>query len=325
MTLGSGRLSTRFQAAIALTVGFVVLEAAAGLYANSLALLSDAAHNLSDVLALGLSLYALYLGARPSNATKTFGYHRAGILAALVNAAALVGIALVIFYEAYRRLLAPPGVDGQVMTVVAAIGFVINASIAVALFRASAQDLNVRSAFVHMVGDAAATLGVAIAGIVIALTGWTAIDPLASFLVGVMIVWSAWGILREGTNILLEGTPRGIDLDAMARDLLLIPGVLGVHDLHAWSITSNMHALSAHVVTENISLSDGAGIQRAINEMLVARYNIAHTALQLECEGCIPDALYCKLGNGSDPGVVNGPPEDLTRGEPADRRKRKPN
>ncbi len=322
MILGSGHLSTRFQAAILITLAFVVLEVAAGLYSNSLALLSDAAHNFTDVLALGLSLYALLLSARPSSATKTFGYHRAGILVALVNAATLVGLALVIFYEAYRRLAAPPEVHETVMTIVAAVGFVVNTAIALALLRAGTQDLNVRSAFLHMAGDAASTLGVAIAGVVIALTGWTALDPIVSILIGAVIAWSSWGILREGIHILLEGTPRGIDLDAMLHDLLLIPGVLGVHDLHAWSITSNLHALSAHIVTENISLSDGAGIQREINQMLVARYNIAHTALQLECEGCEPDGLFCELGNGSDPTAAAHTPRDTAGGAPAGNSKR---
>lgn len=295
MTLSSKRVSTRFKVAIVLTVLFVMGEAAAGLYANSLALLSDAAHNFTDVLALGLSLYALYLSARPSNATKTFGYHRAGILAALVNATTLIGIALLIFYEAYERLVAPPPIQEQIMMIVAGVGFVINTSIAFFL-RHFAQDLNVRSAFIHMVGDALSTLGVVIAGFAIHLTGWEILDPLASVLIGVLIAVSSWGILREGINILLEGTPTGIDMEAMVRDLMGIDGVQGVHDLHAWSISSSMHALSAHVLTDDVSLSRGADIQREINQVLIERYHIGHTALQLECEGCSPDTLYCELG-----------------------------
>lgn len=295
MTLSSKRVSTRFKVAIVLTVLFVMGEAAAGLYANSLALLSDAAHNFTDVLALGLSLYALYLSARPSKATRTFGYHRAGILAALVNATTLIGIALLIFYEAYERLVAPPPIQEQIMMIVAGVGFVINTSIAFFL-RHFAQDLNVRSAFIHMVGDALSTLGVVIAGFAIHLTGWEILDPLASVLIGVLIAVSSWGILREGINILLEGTPTGIDMEAMVRDLMGIDGVQGVHDLHAWSISSSMHALSAHVLTDDVSLSRGADIQREINQVLIERYHIGHTALQLECEGCSPDTLYCELG-----------------------------
>jgi cobalt-zinc-cadmium efflux system protein len=295
--------------AIVLTVLFVMGEAAAGLYANSLALLSDAAHNFTDVLALGLSLYALYLSARPSNATKTFGYHRAGILAALVNATTLIGIALLIFYEAYERLVAPPPIQEQIMMIVAGVGFVINTSIAFFL-RHFAQDLNVRSAFIHMVGDALSTLGVVIAGFAIHLTGWEILDPLASVLIGVLIAVSSWGILREGINVLLEGTPTGIDMEAMVRDLMGIDGVQGVHDLHAWSISSSMHALSAHVLTDDVSLSRGADIQREINQVLIERYHIGHTALQLECEGCSPDTLYCELGaNRTRPAIPRWPSE----------------
>lgn len=301
MALSSIRVSTRFKVAIVLTVLFVMGEVAAGLYANSLALLSDAAHNFTDAFALGLSLYALHLGSRPSSATKTFGYHRAGILAALVNATTLIGIALLIFYEAYERLVAPPPIQEQIMIVIAGIGFLINTGIAFFL-RHFAHDLNVRSAFIHMVGDALSTLGVVAAGFVIHLTGWEILDPLASILIGLLIAVSSWSILREGINILLEGTPTGIDMEAMIRDLMGIDGVQGVHDLHAWSISSSMHALSAHVLTDDVSLSRGADIQREINQVLIERYHIGHTALQLECEGCSPDTLYCELGaNGTRP------------------------
>ncbi len=187
------------------------------------------------------------------------------------------------------------------MIVVAAVGFVVNTGIAFMLHHFSATDLNVRAAFIHMLGDAIATLGVILTGIGIALTGWTALDPLASVVIAVIIAWSSWGILREGVNILLEGAPRGIDLDAMIRDILRVDGVQGVHDLHAWSITADMHALSAHVLTDDVSISRGAEIQREINAVLITHYNISHTALQLECSGCNPDRLYCELGrNGGD-------------------------
>ncbi len=297
----------RLQAAIAITLVFVVVEVAAGVYSNSLALLSDAAHNFTDVLALGLSLYALRLSARPATASKTYGYHRAGILIALVNATTLIGIALYIFYEAYARLLAPPVVQEQVIIVVAFVGLVLNGGIAFSLSHAGASDLNVRSAFVHMLGDAAATLGVVVAGIAIALTGWTVLDPIASILIGALIAWSSWSILREGVNILLEGTPHGIDLEAMVRDLMRVPGVRGVHDLHAWSITAQMHALSAHLVTDDITLSQGATIQREVNQLLVERYHITHTTLQFECEDCEPpNPLYCEWdGSGGPPNHAN--------------------
>ena len=287
--------SRRLEIALLITALFVFGEGAAGIYSNSLALLSDAAHNFTDALALGLSLYALRLSQRPANQSKTFGYHRAGILAALVNAATLGGIAVLICYEALRRLTAPPAVQEDVIIVVAFIAFIMNTLIAFTLHQPGRHDLNVRSAFVHMVGDAISTLGVFAAGIAIALTGLIGLDPLASILISAIILWSSWGILRETVDILLEGTPRGVDMDAMLRDLLQIQGVYGVHDLHAWSINSNLRTLSAHVLTGDVSISTGAAIQREINQVLLQRYNIAHTALQLECEGCNPDALYCEL------------------------------
>ena len=291
--------SRRLEIALVVTALFVLGEAAAGIYANSLALLSDAAHNFTDALAIGLSLYALRLSQRPANNAKTYGYHRAGILAALVNAGTLIGIGALIFYEAIRRIVAPPEVQEEIIVIVAFVAFAMNTLIALALRRPGARDLNVRSAFIHMAGDALSTLGVIAAGIAMALTGQRVLDSLASLLIGAIIIWSSWGILRETVDILLEGTPRGIDIDAMLCDIMKVDGVRGVHDLHAWSINSNLRALSAHVLTGDVSVSAGAAIQREINQLLLQRYNIAHTALQLECEGCNPDALYCELGNSS--------------------------
>jgi cobalt-zinc-cadmium efflux system protein len=291
--------SRRLEIALIVTAVFVLGEIAAGIYSNSLALLSDAAHNFTDALAMALSLYALRLSQRPANNAKTYGYHRAGILAALVNAGTLIGIGALIFYEAIRRIVAPPAVRENIMIVIALVAFAMNVSIAVMLRQSGKRDLNVRTAFVHMAGDALATVGVLAAGIAIAFTGMVVLDPLSSILIGAIIVWSSWSILRETVDILLEGTPRGIDMDAMLNDLMKIEGVRGVHDLHAWSITSNLRALSAHVLTGDVSISEGAIIQSEINQMLLRNYDIAHTALQLECEDCNPDALYCELGESS--------------------------
>jgi len=298
------RTSRRLEIALVVTALFVLGEAAAGIYSNSLALLSDAAHNFTDALALGLSLYALRLSQRPANPNRTFGYHRAGILAALVNAGTLIGIGVLIFYEALRRIVEPPEVQEEIIVIVAVVALAINTLIALALRRPGQRDLNVRSAFVHMAGDALSTLGVIGAGIAIGVTGLRVLDPLASILIGAIIVWSSWGILRETLDILLEGTPRGIDMDAMVRDLMRVEGVRGVHDLHAWSISANLRTLSAHVLTDDVSISEGAAIQREINQVLIQRYAIAHTALQLECEGCNPDALYCELGEPSSASKV---------------------
>jgi cobalt-zinc-cadmium efflux system protein len=290
------RTTTRRMAlALFITLGFVFIEAAAGILANSLALLTDAAHNLTDVIALALSWYAVRLTLRPANSGKTFGYHRAGILIALFNSTTLVLIALGIFYEAYQRLLNPPEVAGGLMTVVAALAFVVNLGTALLVKPGSDHDLNQRSAFIHLAGDALSTLGALVAGVLIMLTGWYVLDPLVSVLIGLLIVWNAWLIIRESVEILLEGTPRDIDMPAMVADIQHVPGVRGVHDLHVWSITQNMRALSAHVLVDDEPISAGAGVQRRINELLHIRYNIAHATLQLECVDCEPDTLYCEL------------------------------
>jgi cobalt-zinc-cadmium efflux system protein len=206
-------------------------------------------------------------------------------------------IALGIFYEAYQRLLNPPQVEAGLMTVVAAIAFIVNVVTALLVRQGSDRDLNQRSAFIHLAGDALSTLGTLVAGVLIMLTGWYALDPLVSVFIGLLIVWNAWLIIRESVEILLEGTPRDIDVAAMVTDIKQVAGVRGVHDLHVWSITQNMRALSAHVLVDDESISVGAGIQRGINTVLQQRYNIAHATLQLECVGCEPDILYCELNS----------------------------
>ncbi len=280
---------------LVLTLAFVLIEFGSGLYANSLALVTDAAHNLADALALGLSWWALTQSLRPANAARTYGYHRAGILVALLNAASLIAISLFIGYEALGRLSRPPEVRENLIILIGLVGFAVNAGIAWGLHSASRHDVNVRSAFVHMAGDALSTLGVVAAGVGIALVGWHWLDPLASLLIALLIMWSAWDIVRETTDILLEGAPRGMDIDEMVRDINEVPGVLGVHDLHVWSIASNLRMLSAHILTENMKIADGAEVQSAINELLLSKYGIGHTALQLEASGCDPDLLYCEL------------------------------
>jgi len=288
----SGR---RLATALLLTLGLVTIELLGGVLANSLALLTDAAHNLTDVIALGLSWYAVRLTSQPSNSQKTYGYHRAGILAALVNSTTLVLIALGVFYEAYRRLLAPPVVGSQVLIVVGLAAVAINFLTALMVRRGSATDLNLRSVFLHLMGDVASTVGAVIAGIIIYFTKANWLDPLVSVLIGFVIIYSAWGILQETIEILLESTPRDIDMPAMVQELMLVDGVLGVHDLHVWSLTRNLRTMSAHILTEDVPISQGAEIQRRVNEIVAQRYHIAHATLQLECFGCEPDALYCDL------------------------------
>ena len=287
--------ATRLACSLGLTLVFVVVEAAAGVWANSLALLSDAGHNLTDVVAMALSWYAVRLSTQPANSSKTFGYHRAGILAALANSTTLAVVSLGIGYEAYRRFASPSPVQPGILTGVAAVALVVNAGAAWLVKRGSQHDLNLRSVFLHLMGDVASTAGAILAGIAIALTGRSWFDPLASVFISLLILVNAWGILRETVDILLESTPRDIDMSQMVRDLLCVAGVRGVHDLHVWSVTHSLRALSAHLVTDDISISAATAIQHHVRELLSHQYGIAHTTVQLECVGCDPDALYCDM------------------------------
>jgi cobalt-zinc-cadmium efflux system protein len=292
---GEKGLSRRLGIAAGLTLVLVVVEVAAGLAANSLAILTDAAHNITDVIALGLSWIALQLALRPAHAGKTYGYHRAGILAALVNSTGLVLIALGIFYEASQRFQRPPEVDTGIMAMVAAVAFVINLGTALVIRHGSANDLNVRSAFVHLLGDVFSTLGALAAAGAIALTGWSGWDAAVSLLIGLLILWNAWGILRETVHILLESTPLDIDPEKLVDDLLQVEGVRGVHDLHVWSISRSLRTLSAHILVGEISIRESAVIQAKIDRLLCDRYGIRHATLQMECENCLPDKLYCDM------------------------------
>jgi cobalt-zinc-cadmium efflux system protein len=285
----------RLALSLGITAAFVIVEIAAGIFGNSLALLTDAAHNFTDVIALGLSWYAVKLATQPAHAGKTFGYHRAGILVALVNSTTLVLIALGIFSEAWKRFLSPPEVDSAILIGVGALAFFINLGTAWLVKSGSENDLNLRSTFLHLMGDVLSTLGAVIAGIIIAFTNWNWLDPFVSVLIGAFILWNAWGILRQSIHILLESTPESIDMDSMVTDLLKVDGVRGVHDLHVWSINESLQALSAHIITNDIQISAGTSIQRDLNEILAHKYNIRHATLQLECEGCHGNILFCNI------------------------------
>ncbi len=267
------------------TLAYILVLVAAGVRAHSLALLSEAGHNVSDFLALLLSLAAVYLEGRPASPTKTYGYSRAGVLAAFINALTLVAIAFYIFYEAGRRLYAPTAVHAELMIGVAAAGVAMNGIISVLLYRGRG-DLNLRSAFVHMLGDTLSTAAVIAGGWAILLTGQTWIDPALSFGIGAMILWSSFGIIRETLNILLEGTPRNIVVDTLAEDLRTIDGVNDVHDLHVWSIGSASHALSCHISIADIPPSESEAILRRVQDRLRDRFKIDHTTIQFEHAVC---------------------------------------
>jgi len=290
---GAGQNTGRIlKISLIVTVAYIVLLVIAGVKAKSLALLSEAGHNLSDFLALLLSWGAVYIQNRPPSSTKTFGYQRAGVLAAFINSSSLVLITVLIFYEAVQRFYHPVEVQPKLMMWVSLAGVIMNGAIAWMLAR-SRRDLNIRSAFLHEIGDTLATAGVIFGGWMILVTGRTWIDPLLSVIIGALILWSSYGIIRESLNILLEGTPRGMDLGHISDQLKTIEGVNNVHDLHVWSIGSDQHALSAHVAIDDIPPSASERILVEIKKQLHDNYNIHHTTIQFEhvvCEvahGCV--------------------------------------
>jgi cobalt-zinc-cadmium efflux system protein len=273
------------------TFAYVLITLMAGIQAHSLALLSEAGHNVTDLLALLLSWVAVFIQTRPPSATKTFGYHRAGVLAAFVNALTLVAIAFYIFYEALLRIHSPVTVQPKIMIWVAIIGVIMNGVISWVLFKA-ASDVNIRSAFIHQLGDTLSTAAVIVGGWVILWTGQTWIDPALSIGIGCLILWSSFGIIRETLNILLEGAPQGLSAEHVSAALSKIDGVRDVHDVHVWSLGSDTHALSCHVRIDDITMSESQIILRRVTQLL-ATYHIDHTTIQLEnvdCEiahGCV--------------------------------------
>jgi len=277
---------------LVITLGYIVLLVIAGIRAHSLALLSEAGHNLSDFFALLLSWGAVFLSGRSPNARKTFGYNRAGVLAAFVNGLTLVLISFYIWYEAFHRLLNPVDVHAGLMIWVAAAGVAMNGGIALLLMRGH-RDINMRSAIIHEIGDTLSTAAVIVGGIAIAVTGQRWIDPALSVGIGVMILWSSIGIIRESLNILLEGIPSGMELDRIDSSIRAIPGVNDVHDLHVWSIGSDTHSLSCHVSIADMRASESENLLRQIREELGSRFHIHHTTIQFEyavCEvahGCV--------------------------------------
>ena len=277
---------------LVVTLVYIVLLIVAGIRAHSLALLSEAGHNLSDFFALLLSWGAVYLSGKSPDARKTFGYNRAGVLAAFINGTSLVLISFYIWYEAFLRLLNPVEVHAQLMIWVAAAGVIMNGGIALLLMRGR-RDINLRSAIVHEIGDTLSTAAVIAGGVAIAFTGQRWIDPALSIGIGVMILWSSIGIIRESLNILLEGTPSGMELERIESAIRSIPGVNDVHDLHVWSIGSDTHSLSCHVSIADMRASESETLLRQIRDQLASHFHIHHTTIQFEyavCEvahGCV--------------------------------------
>jgi len=282
---GSGRTQSVLRFSLVATLAYVLVTFVAGLRAHSLALLSESGHNVSDFLALLLSFVAVYFQSRPASQSKTFGYQRAGVLAAFINAGTLIVISLWIAAEAIHRLSSPVAVQPRLMMAVAAAGVLMNGVIA-ALLWGVARDVNMRSAFIHMAGDTLSTAAVIAGGAGILFTGQNWIDPVLSLLIAALILWSSIGIVRETLNILLEGTPRGVSLPAIRTGMEEVEGVLNVHDLHVWSLGSQSRALACHVLIDDIPPSESACILIKINHILKDHFQISHTTIQFEHTGC---------------------------------------
>jgi cobalt-zinc-cadmium efflux system protein len=273
------------QFSMLLTFAYVAATFFFGLRAHSLALISEAGHNVSDLLAILLSFVAVYFQGRPPNDEKTFGYQRAGVLAAFVNALTLIVLSAWIAIEAIHRLASPVAVQPKLMMYVAAAGVLMNGTIATLLWRSSG-DVNIRSVFLHMLGDTLSTAAVIVGGAAILFTGMTWIDPVLSILIAAMILWSSSGIVRETLNILLEGTPRNLQLGEVRVAMEAVEGVLNVHDLHVWSLGSQSRALASHITIAEMPMSECSSILAAINCALRDRFHIHHTTIQFETTGC---------------------------------------
>jgi cobalt-zinc-cadmium efflux system protein len=278
---GTGEGNRRALALVlALTAGFTVVEIVGGLLTGSLALLADAGHMLSDNLSLGLALFAAWLAQRPAPPNKSFGYRRGEILAALANGVTLVAVSIWVFVEAYSRLKEPPEVLGGPMLVVAALGLLVNAAGAIILYRSGGESLNVQGAMRHVFADALGSVGAIVAAAVIILTGWRYADPLISVAIGFLILGSSWKLLKDSTNILLEATPPDLDAAEVGQKMASAEGIVEVHDLHIWTITSGFPALSAHVLVGRHE--DCHARRRELEDILAREYGISHTTLQVD-------------------------------------------
>lgn len=270
----------RLKLALILTASYCLVEFVGGLLTHSLALLSDAGHMLSDVSAMGLSLFAAYIATLPVTSQKTFGYYRAEILAAFLNGLALWLVAGVIFREAYYRFFSPFEVHGHGMILIASVGLGVNLITAWMLHEAHHSNLNIHGVFLHVLSDALGSVGAIVAGVLILWTGWNWIDPVTSVVIGVLILVSSFGIVRESVDILMQATPRHLDLAEIQTTLETIPGVAQVHDLHVWTLTSGLFTLTAHIVVNGAS--DHHALLDSIEQTIQQRFGIDHTTIQLE-------------------------------------------
>lgn len=292
---GHGHLRTpgnerRLTIVLVLVVLYIFVELGGGIWANSLALMADAGHMTSDAAALAITLFALRLARRPPDPRRTYGFHRAEILAAVFNGGALIAIAVGIVYEAVVRLMSPAAIEGPAMMVIAAGGLLVNLVGLAVLHGGRDQDLNLRGAWLHVLSDALGSVGALAAGGLVWWRGWTWTDPLASAIIAVLVLRSSWRLLDEAVHVLMEGAPAHIDVDELRRTVCATPGVRGVHDLHVWTITSGMVAMSGHVVADGSV--DGPTLLRRVADVLRARFGIGHTTIQVEPEGFEEEGIH---------------------------------
>jgi cobalt-zinc-cadmium efflux system protein len=284
------------ESSLGIVIIFMLVEVAGGILSNSLALLSDAGHMLVDALALGLSMFAMAIAKRPPTPSRTYGYHRVEIVAALANGVTLVLLSGFILYEALQRFASPPEVKAPLMLVVAVIGLLANLAGIYLLEGGSHRSLNMKAAFWHIIGDAVSSVGVIAAGVIIQVTGWRIADPIVAVLICAVILWGAVRVVRESLNILLEAVPKNIQIDKVVEEIKGIPGVEDVHDIHVWTITSGVNLLSAHLLIGDQMVSKSAEVVARVNEELAKHFHINHTTLQLECVTCAT-GLICDMND----------------------------
>jgi cobalt-zinc-cadmium efflux system protein len=289
----TAEIQRRLALSFVITLLILLVEVAGGLLSNSLALLSDAGHVLTDAFALGLSLIAARISRRPSDLRATYGYQRVGLLAAVINGVSLVGIALFIFIESYERFLSPPGINTPLMLVVAAGGLLANVAMAFILGRGH-KDLNIKSAWLHVLGDTLSSLGVVASGIVIYYTGWLYADPIAGVVIGVIIISGGVRVIKESMAIFLDLAPKGYNVETIASKLSEMSGVLGIHDVHIRSVAHGRIHFSAHIWVHDQRLSELAGVREEIEGKL-REMGISHIMLQFECAECETRGLYCQV------------------------------
>lgn len=290
-------IKSGLAAGIALNLLIVVAEVVAGVIAGSLGLLSDAIHNFTDMAALGITWFAIEQARKPPTAAKTFGFHRTGILTALINSLVMVAVTLWIFYEAYQRFQDPQPVGGAIVMITASLALCANLGIIGVLRKRSSGDINIRSAILHLLGDAAASAAVVVAGVVILATGWNVVDPLISVALGLAILWGAWQIIRETLEIFLEESPRAVDVDRLVEELIQEDGVRDIHDIHVWTIGSELYALSCHVLVDDVKVSESSRILQDLKVMLARDFGIVHSTLEVESAPCDVSGPYCCINH----------------------------